>query len=249
MLKSVLPLMFAAALTITGCGSSNTNQDAVPDLAPDKLYQVAQASMASGEFSKAIRYLNALDTRYPFGELTDQLQLDLIYCYYKSRESAMTTAAINRYLRLNPTGQYNDYVMYMKGLNEIQMHSSLIQDFMGLNRAQKDPTTYYEAMKTFRRLIEEYPDSPYVKDARQRMIYIRDQLAEREFKIAKYYYDREAYLSSVRRCQSILYSFRDTQYLQPALELMSKGYRKLGLDLPASNTDRVINDTYYHAKK
>jgi outer membrane protein assembly factor BamD len=77
------------------------------------------------------------------------------------------------------------------------------------------------------------------------MIYIKQQLAEREYKIAQYYFEREAYLSSIRHCQSILYAYRDTSYLEPSLKLMSKGYRKLGLEMPAQNVDKVVSATYY----
>ncbi len=247
MQKSCLAVVFAAVVAITGCSSAN-NADAVPDLAPDNLYQVAKANMASGDYNNAVRYLEAIDSRYPFGELTDQIQLDLMYCYYKSRQSEKTSAAIGRYLRLNPTGQYTDYVLYIKGLNEVQMHGDMLQDFMRLNRAHKDPTHYYEAFKTFRELVETYPNSPYVKDAYQRMVYIKDQLAERELKIAQYYWERQAYLSCARHCQSILYSYRDTQYMKPAMQLLSKSYRKLKLDLPAQNTDKVYQATYASKK-
>lgn len=241
MLKAVLPVIVAGLISLTACSSSNESVNVVPDLSADALYTTAKAQMASGDYSGAQRYLEAIDSRYPFGELTDQIQLDLIYVYYKSRNSEMTSAAISRYLRLNPTSQYTDYVMYMQGLNQIQMRSDMVQDFIGLDRSQKDPTNYYEAIKTFKNLIATYPQSAYVKDAYQRILYIKQQLAEREFHIATYYFERQAYLSCIRRCQSILYSYRDTEQLKPALEMMTTCYQKLGLNNAADNTQKVIN--------
>ena len=128
----------------------------------------------------------------------------------------------------------------MKGLVAMQKRGNLFQEFMHLDRSQKDPTSYYDAIKTFSEFIKTYPNSPYVHDARQRIIYMKDQLAEREYMIAKYYFDRGAYLSSARHCQSILYSYRDTQYIDEAMDLMAKDYDKLGLKLPADNTRKVI---------
>ena len=175
----------------------------------------------------------------PFGELADQVQLDLIYVYYKMRDSEKTAAQINRFMRLNPTSQYTDYVLYMTGLNQIQMRYDMLQDFIGLNRSQKDPTQYYEALKTFRNLIETYPESKYAADAHQRMIFIKQQLAEREMSIANYYYERGSYLSAIRHCQNILYSYRGTQYLKPALALMATCYEDLGLPEAAANVRSV----------
>ena len=47
--------------------------------------------------------------------------------------------------------------------------------------------------------------------------------------IANYYYERGSYLSTIRHCQNILYSYRGTQYLEPALALMARCYDDLGL--------------------
>lgn len=243
MFKVAAPFLVGLALLASAC-SSNYNKDEVPDISPDALYMQAQHAMTTGDYSTARQYLEAIDTRYPFGELSDQVQLDLIYVYYKSRESAMTTAQINRYLRLNPTSQHLDYVLYMKGLNEMQMRSDLLQDFLGLNRSQKDPTYYYQAFATFKEMVQTYPHSAYAADAYQRMIYIQQQLAEREYAIASYYHQRQAYVSSIRHCQNIIYSYRDTPYLEDALELMSDNYRRLGLELPAQNSDRVLQASY-----
>ncbi len=243
MFKFAAPLVFACALLSAAC-SSNYNKDEVPDISPDALYLQAQTAMTSGDYYTARQYLEAIDSRYPFGELADQVQLDLIYVYYKTRESALTTAQINRFLRLSPTSPHIDYVMYMKGLNEMQMRSDILQDFLGLNRSQKDPTHYYEAFNTFKEMVETYPNSEYAADAYKRMIYIQQQLAEREYKIASFYYDKQAYVSAIRHCQNIIYSYRNTSYLQDALELMATCYRDLGLELPAENTEKVEQASY-----
>jgi len=240
--KIAVSAALAIALALTGCGSDSDsgNKDKVPDLSAAALYSTAKSAMASSDFSKAKDYLEALDTRYPVGEYTDQVQLDLIYVYYKTRSTDLAAAAVERYQRINPTSIYSDYVAYMKGLVAMQKRGNLFQEFMHLDRSQKDPTSYYDAIKTFSEFIKTYPNSPYVHDARQRIIYMKDQLAEREYMIAKYYFDRGAYLSSARHCQSILYSYRDTQYIDEAMDLMAKDYDKLGLKLPADNTRKVI---------
>ena len=226
MFKFFVPVVCALTLFTSAC-SSNYNADEVPDVAPESLYEVAQSAMASGDYTLARRYLEAIDSRYPFGELSEQVQLDLIYVYYKSREPELTSAQISRFQRLSPTSPNADYVLFMKGLNQIQMRSDLIQDFLGLNRSQKDPTHYYEAIQTY-----------------QRVIYIREQLAEREYAIANFYFSKEAYVSAIRHCQNILYSYRSTSYLDKALNLMEESYNALGLPVPAEHTQEVFNASF-----
>lgn len=244
MFKIVAPLALCLVIATSACTTTNYNKDEVPDVSPQNLYNTARQAMSSGNYGQARRYLEAIESRYPFGQLSEQVQLDLIYVYYKSRESDLTSAQIKRYLRLSPTSQYADYVTYMKGLNEIQQRSDMLQEFIGLDRSQKDPTHYYEAFKTFKGLLETYPNSAYANDARQRMIFIKYQLSKRELMIAKYYKKRGAYLSSIRHCQNILYSYRGTPYLKEALELMVENYKELNLPLAAQNTEAVLKASF-----
>ncbi len=233
---AVLCLSLAVA---TGCGS-NYNSDEVPDVSPENLYNIAKAGMSTGDFGAARRYLEALDSRYPFGDLTQQVQLDLIYVYYKTRETELASAMIERFIRLSPTHPNIDYVYYMKGLTQMQRRADMFQDYLGLDRSEKDPTDYVNAFNTFKQLITTYPNSIYAADARQRMIFIKDELAKREMAIAQYYYERGAYLSSIRHSQNILSTYRTTTQLEPALENMARCYERLNLTEPAANVRNVM---------
>lgn len=244
MFKLISAILIASSISLCACTATNYDKDLVPDVAPENLYNTAKTAMASGNYAVARQYLEALDTRYPFGAISEQVQLDLIYTYYKNRDPEMTSAQINRYIRLNPTSEYMDYILYMKGLNHIQKRSSIVQDWLGLDRSQKDPTEYLAALNTFKQLINTYPDSPYVHDAYQRCIYIRNELAKREFAIASYYKERGALLSSIRHCQTIIYAYRGTEYIEPALALMKDNYKELGLDEASINSDTIYKANY-----
>ncbi len=238
--KFLLPLILACSVSLLGCTTDKVDKDTVPDLSQQRLYSKAKQLAAAGDFKKSSEYLEAVDSRYPFGELTDQVQMDIIYVNYKSRKAPETTAAIERFLRLNPNSLYTDYVMYMKGLNEMQKHGNIIQDYLGFDRSQKDPQSYYDAYRAFYQLVKTYPYSPYAKDAYLRMVYIKSQLAKREWAIANYYQQRGAYISAIRHCQSIIYTFYDSEYCEDAYKLMEKDYKILGLTLPAENVSKVI---------
>ena len=244
MFRFLATVTLCFTLALTACSSSNYNSDEVPDITAENLYAVAQASMSAGDFGQARRYLEAIDSRYPFGDLTTQVQLDLIYVYYKQRESELALAQIARFIRLSPTHPNIDYVYYMKGLTEMQQRSDVIQDYLGLDRSEKDPTYYVSAFNTFRDLINAYPNSIYAADARQRMLFIKEELAKRELAIANYYFERQAYVSSIRHCQNILYAYRNTSQFKPAMELMAEGYDALHLALPADHTRQVIANTF-----
>ncbi|MCV5335034.1 outer membrane protein assembly factor BamD, partial [Escherichia coli] len=76
-------------------------------------------SLQSGNWLSAIEKLEALDSRYPFGAYSEQVQLDLIYAYYKNDDLALGLATISRFMRLNPTHEKMDWVFYMRGLSHM----------------------------------------------------------------------------------------------------------------------------------
>ncbi|MCK0533817.1 MULTISPECIES: outer membrane protein assembly factor BamD [unclassified Anaerobiospirillum] len=245
MYKILAAVMFSFTFALTAC-STNYNSDEVPDVSPENLYKIAKANMATGSLTTARRYLEAIDSRYPFGDISSQVQLDLIYVYYKERESDLAAAQIARFIRLNPTHPNIDYVYYMKGLTEIQKRSDMIQDYFGLDRSEKDPTNYYNAFNTFRDLLKTYPDSLYAADALQRMIFIKEQLARRELAIAEYYSARGAYVSTINHTKNILYSYRSTEAFQPAMELMIRSYDRLNLEQPKKELTAIYKSTFGH---
>lgn len=244
MSKLLASVAVCLSLTLAACSGTSYNSDEVPDVSAENLYSVAKASLSTGDYYVARHYLEAIDSRYPFGELTEQVQLDLILVYYKTRETELAQAQINRFLRLYPTHPNVDYVYYMKGLVELQFRSDPLQDFFGLDRSEKDITMYRQAFNTFRDLIKSFPDSIYVADARQRMIYIKNEMGKRELAIANYYFERQSYLSAIRHCQNILYTYRSTDSFKPAMELMIKAYEILHLTDPAENTRKVLDATF-----
>merc|ERR1711974_196564 len=105
------------------------------------------------------------------------VQLDLIYSYYKSGKTEETLATVDRFIRLNPNHSDIDYAFYMRGLTNMESDSSLFQELMNIDRADRDPAKSREAFNDFRRLIQQYPNSKYAVDARKRMLHIKERLA------------------------------------------------------------------------
>ena len=133
----------------------------------------------------------------------------------------------------------------MSGLTYLQAHGTMIQDFLGFDRAQKDPQNLYDAYKNFNDLIETYPESPYAKDAYYRLIGVKDQIARREWAIASFYQAKGALISAIRHYQTIVYSFPDTKYVKKALERMIENYEELGLNVPAQNARKVYENSKF----
>ncbi len=124
-------LVAAATLSLALVGCSGSKEE-VPDNPPNEIYATAQQKLQDGNWKQAITQLEALDNRYPFGPYSQQVQLDLIYAYYKNADLPLAQAAIDRFMRLNPTHPNIDYVIYMRGLTNMALDDSALQGFFAL---------------------------------------------------------------------------------------------------------------------
>ncbi|QHB31601.1 outer membrane protein assembly factor BamD [Yersinia canariae] len=225
------------SLVLTGCSS---NKDVVPDNPPSELYATAQQKLQDGNFKGAITQLEALDNRYPFGPYSQQVQLDLIYAYYKSADLPLAQASIDRFMRLNPTHPNIDYVLYMRGLTDMALDDSALQGFFGIDRSDRDPQHAKAAFRDFNQLIQSYPNSQYATDAQKRLMFLKDRLAKHELAVAQYYTKRGAYVAVVNRVEQMLRDYPDTQATRAALPLMENAYKQLQLNAQADKVAKII---------
>ncbi len=231
-------------LAITGCSSIEKEEDLVPDKSAQALFVDARAALDSGLYQKAIQILGAIDSRFPFGPISHQVQLDLIYAYYKSGNAAQGIALTDRFLRLNPNNSNIDYVYYMRALINLATEDNLFQDLAGIDRSDRDPSASRSAFKDFKRITTEYPESKYAADARLRMIAIKSRLAQYELKVAEFYLKRDAYASAANRGRYIVEYFSPSPEVEQALEIMIKCYDKLALTVLKENALQVLAANY-----
>ncbi|MDC9588462.1 outer membrane protein assembly factor BamD [Xenorhabdus sp. XENO-10] len=225
------------SLILSGCSS---NKDAVPDIPPSQIYSIGQEKLQEGNYKAAIKQLESLDTRYPFGPYSQQLQFDLIYAYYKSAEYPLALASIERFMRLNPTHPNIDYILYMRGLVSQALDDSTLQDFFGIERSNRDPEHARAAFHNFNKLMRYYPNSQYSADATKRLVFLKERLAKYELAVVKYYTKRSAYVAVVNRVEQMLRDYPDANATREALPYMESAYKELGLTAEANKVAKLI---------
>ncbi|KXF82897.1 outer membrane protein assembly factor BamD [Enterovibrio coralii] len=236
MKRLTLSSLLAISL-LAGCSST---EEIVPDVPPSELYQNAQTALNEGNWNTAIEQLEALDSRYPFGAYSEQVQLDLIYAYYKNDDLALGEATIDRFMRMNPGHPQIDWVLYMRGLTNMAQDRTFLHDLLNVDRSDRDPEPSRKAFVDFRRLLERYPNSEYAADAQKRLEALKNRLADYELATADFYVRREAWVAVINRCQQIQRDFPDTEAAKKSLPLMLKAYEELKLDVPAENTRELM---------
>lgn len=224
-------------IMVTGCSSSQPDYSNTPEV---DLFLMAHKELTSGTLKNAANLFEQMDKIYPFGPYSQQVQLDLIYSYYKNADYALAIASIDRFLKLNPTHPNVDWVLYMRGLSNMIQDDNLIQNWFGVDRSSREQDYAIAAFRDFSQLINAYPGSPYAKDAAARLVYLKNRLAKYQYYVAKYYTDRGAYVAVINRVESMLATFPDTNATYRSLPLMLKAYDKLGLTQEAFVVHRVI---------
>ncbi|WP_040977002.1 outer membrane protein assembly factor BamD [Necropsobacter massiliensis] len=228
------------ALTVLAVAACSGSKKDVEDGTEQELYAKSQTYLQDGNYSQAIRYLEAVKNRYPGMGYGEQTQLNLIYAYYKSQDYTKALVAADRFIQQYPNSQYLDYVLYMAGLINFASGENFFQDFFGVDRATRESTSIKAAFANFQALVQHYPNSAYTADAIARMAYIKASLARHELAIAKFYAKRNAHVAVANRVVGMLQQYPDTQATHDALPLMKEAYEKMNLTQLANQTETLI---------
>jgi outer membrane protein assembly factor BamD len=238
-MKLRLHSLLAIALSgmLIGCTSSKSGVENVPEI---ELHNKAKSYLENGNIKSSITVLEALDKNYPFGPYSQQVQLDLIYAYYKSGDLTLAVASIDRFLKLNPTHSNIDWVIYMRGISNMAQDDNMIQGWFNVDRSDRDPDYAAAAFKDFTYLVSSFPNSQYAADAQKRLVFLKNRLARYQLKIAQFYTKRGAYVAVINRVTEMLVTFPDTDSTKEALLLMRNAYNELGLVDEAQKVDQLI---------
>lgn len=230
---------------LIGCQSSN--KDLYKGMSAADIYAQAEKNVAKEKFPQAAKDFEAIEARFPYGEYSDKAQLGLINAYYKQNEPAIAISAADRFIRMNPRHSEVDYAYYLKGLVTFDQNYSFAFRYFPLDKSARDPSTAIESFDAFKELLDRFPNSQYAPDARQRMVFLRNQLANHEMNVVRYYIKRGAYLSAANRANYIVKHFERTPVIPEALEAMVISYRKLGMQQLADDALKTLQTNFQNS--
>jgi len=236
--------VLAAALLLGLGGCAGTQQDETAGWSAQRLYGEAKDAMASKDWARAIRYLEKLEARFPYGRYAQQAQLEVAYAYWKDAERASAVAAANRFIKLYPNHPNVDYAYYLKGLINFNELGGLLSWLITPDMTDRDPKATREAFEAFREVVTRYPDSKYAPDSAARMRYLVNALASHEVHVARYYMKRSAYLAAANRAQFAVKHYPQAPAVEEAIFIMVKAYDALGLEELRDDADRVMRKNF-----
>ena len=226
--------------------SSCSSNEEMPDerLVEKELYDQAQTRLKNGSFSTAILSLEALESRFPFGRYAEQAQAELIYAYYMNSQFEASQSAAERFINLHPRHSHTGYAFYMKGLAAFTDDSGLFSRYFQSDLAKREVVMAQTSFGELSEFISRYPESKYVPHAKQRMIYLRNLLAEHEIYVADFYMKRGAYLAAIGRAKYVIENLPNTPKTPFALSILVEAYEILEYEELRKTSLEILNVNY-----
>jgi len=240
MRSSLLVVVFAALLA--GCASDS--QDETVGWSAQKLYSEAKDAMGNKDWPRAIRYLEKLEARYPYGRFAQQAQLEIAYAHWKDGERASAVAAVDRFIKMYPNHAAVDYAWYLKGLINFNDQYGMLSQITTPDMSDRDPKSTRESFAAFKEVVTRFPESKYAPDAHARMRYLVNALASHEVHVARYYMKREAYLAAANRAQYAIQHYAQAPAIEEALFVLVLAYDRLGMADLRDAADRVMRKNF-----
>lgn len=231
-----------ALAVLAGCATET--KDPTAGWSPNKIYSEARDEAANGAYDKAIGLYEKLEGRAAGTPLAQQAQLEKAHTQYRNNEQAQAVATLDRFMRLHPASPALDYALYLKGLVNFNDNLGILGRLARRDLSESDQKAAKDSYAAFRELTTRFPDSKYTPDARLRMGYIVNSLAQSEVNVARYYFSRGAYVAAVNRAQTAIEEFRDVPAVEEAMFILYRSYDAMGLPQLRDDTLRVMQRSF-----
>ena len=241
-------LVLAATLALAGCDTVSEQIDhfnpfndkkpykpeVIKDVPADQIYNDGLGRLANSDYPGASKKFAQIDKQYPYTDMARKGLLMTAYTKFQGRDYDEAVSSAKRYIEQNPKSDdaaYAQYIMAMSYYNQIP-DVSRDQD-----RTEKAATALQE-------LIEKYPNSEYVSDARYKLQVVEDNLAAHEMFIGRYYLDKRQYTAAINRFRTVVGRYQTTRQVEEALERLCEAYFALGITNEAQTAAAVLGHNF-----
>ena len=244
MKKLSLSLIFLLSI-LNGCTFlDKVEVDPYKGMTEIELYNEGSAFLANGDIPLAVTVFEMLEARFPFSTLAQQSVLDLAFAYYDFGQKDDTIAECDKFIDLYPNHPNLDYAYYLRALSNLEKEQPFFQEILGQDVSKYDVTRLKKAYDDFLLIGNRFKGSKYADDANNRLIFLRNSMANHEIYISKYYFKRGAYLASSERAKYMLEKYPGAPATKDALILLIKNYNNLGSSNLAEETAKVLITNY-----
>jgi len=236
------------ALTLAGCSWLPTGKDETAGWSAEQLYREAHDALISGNYTRAVKLFESLEARYPYGRYAQQAILEGAFANWRAGEPAAAVAGADRFIRTYPNHPNVDYAFYLRALVHFREDQGVFGYVYELDLSERDPKEMRASFSAFKELTTRFPESQYYEDSILRMKYLNNALGLYEVKVARYYFNRGAFIAASNRAQLALVNNPQTPSNAEALDVLAQSYERMGLTQLADDSRRVLAKTFPDSK-
>lgn len=229
----------ASTLLLSGCMSSKDNDVDALALASqtepaDALYNQGLANLEAGRLGEAAKKFEAVDKQHPYSEYARKALVMRAFASYRKGDYAEAVSSSKRYLATYPGSSEAAYAQYIIGLSY----------FRQIPDVTRDQTDTARAVAAMQEVVDRYPNSEYVEDAKAKLRIARDQLAGKEMQVGRYYLERREYIAAINRFKNVVDTYPQTRHVEEALARLTEAYYAMGLTQEAQAAASVLGQNF-----
>lgn len=215
-------------------GGEKYKMEVTPDVPASKTYDQGLDKLANGSPAEAAKKFTDLGKQYPSSDWARKGLLMSTYADYQAGDYTSAETSAERYLKDYPTSPEADYVLYLQA-NAY---------YMQVPDISRDQDKTAKALETFQSVVQKYPKSEYVEDAKFKIQVAEDQLAGKEMSIGRFYLNRRNYTAAINRFRNVLQYYQTTRHAAEALYRLVEAYLGLGITDEAQTAAAVLGHNF-----
>ena len=225
-------------MALAGCASGDKDIDLtkyVESIDPaDKLYNEGLANLEAGRLDEASKKFAAVDRQHPYTEYARKSLVMAAFTNYRKGNYEEAISMAKRYNTLYPTSDESAYAYYIIGLSYFRQIPDVTRDQAASRRA----------ISAMQEVVDRFPKSEYVEDAKTKIRFARDQLAGKDMQVGRYYLERKEYLGAIKRFRNVVEEYSNTRQVEEALARLTEAYYALGLVSEAQTAAAVLGKNF-----
>jgi outer membrane protein assembly factor BamD len=199
------------AVLAGGCASSGPARRSA-----DEWFELGQREMARRKYTKAEEAFNKFLEQHPQDRRRPEALMGLADAMYGDKRYEEAKFQYRRFLELYPASPEAAKAQF----------NSAMCSFQRMKSIDRDQTTTQETVQEFQRLIQSYPRSSYVEEAKEKLAASRERLAAYELYVGRFYYRQGAYPAAIGRFEGLLKGYPEVSFADEVLFLLGTAYER-----------------------
>ena len=229
----ILSQVFFIILSLSNC-SNNSKTIILNEPSDTKIFNKGQSFLQDNDYKKAAIEFDKIYLNYPFSSLAPKAEIMTAYSLFQDNQMNKAIAKLEEFIEINPIGEQTQYAQYLLAMSYYAQVSDI----------GRDPKLSEKALEYFEIIVTKFPESVYAKDAKFKIKYIKNSLAQNELMIGMFYLKNNSPASSIKRFQTIIKNYQTTSVIPETLYRLCEAFLMLGLKEEAIKSSKLLSHNF-----